>query len=625
MIVLDGGIELPNPPKGALGFKLPRDYPKAKWEECRNERWQRAYTHCLYTLVGMEVLPLHSMVPRIGTKMMEASEPNNISLRFLGEMEIQGYITFTKKTVLSGSRVKQERNVKITDKLRSLDLGNTDPQKGVIKMPLIVGEERVDYRIPIVKGTKIVHNQRPLGTIRTLANEKFVVNRFIEQLIKVFPPVEDDQESEYMYNRMLHSAKKLHDKAFRFPYYADSRSRDYTDTTCGISPQGADHEKAIIQPVHAEPLTDRGYQALLEAAKGYSEQDWSPSRMAEHASNPDTWEKEWKTAEKPYSYMACANMILQYLDNPDTPLPAFIPLDGRCSGLQHWSALARSSAITSHIGMELEEADLDIYEYVAEEWKITLPDHHKKYATRKSAKIPVMTWTYNATRMTSMEHMHSLFGAPVKWDIDKKEFVQIGEGLAKCTSAGMGISLYNSLSETLGDLQTLVNWVTECADIISKAGHASIDWPTPDGFVATQRKLKALRLQLEVKLSTGDELIVELKDFSDNLPNPAKHRSAIAANVIHSLDATHLRMVSRRMEILGLPMIGIHDSFATHVNYRDILYREIVSTFIELYSTDNALYLALFWTLKYDVLLPEIPPSGDWDVSKLVYCSKFFI
>ena len=85
--------------------------------------------------------------------------------------------------------------------------------------------------------------------------------------------------------------------------------------------------------------------------------------------------------------MACAYLIRQYWLDPSKPIPSFPPLDGRCSGLQHWSAvITKSNAITRHLGMHEEEAELDIYEKVADDWKQTLTDKEKQYATRKAAK-----------------------------------------------------------------------------------------------------------------------------------------------------------------------------------------------------------------------------------------------
>jgi DNA-directed RNA polymerase len=399
----------------------------------------------------------------------------------------------------------------------------------------------------------------------------------------------------------------------------------YTDTTCGFSPQGADHEKALVIPCYKEVLSPTGYSALLEAAAGYSEKSWSAEEMANMARDPEGYKEVWEEADKPYSFMACADLIRMYLDCPDTPLPSFIPLDGRCSGLQHWSAVVRSNAITRHLGMHIDEHKLDIYEKVASDWRATLSPELHYLATRKAAKIPVMTWGYNATMMTSMDHMAKLFGAKSQWCDLELRYIQGDDGLDRATTSKYGCDLYNQLQSTLGSLQAAVSWVSDCAVAISKYGNVEIRWPTPDGFTCLQRKVKGEKVDLDCKLSDGSRFTLDILDFSKDIPNTGKHKSAIAPNIIHSLDATHLRMVARKLKELGLPMIFIHDSFATHCNYRDVLYKIIIETFVELYSREYLAELKEYWEDLYGVELDEHPVLGDWEPNSLYNLDRFFV
>ena len=236
-----------------------------------------------------------------------------------------------------------------------------------------------------------------------------------------------------------------------------------------------------------------------------------------------------------------------------------------------------------------------------------------------------MTWGYNATMMTSMDHMGKLFGAKQKWDMASKSFVSTSEGLARGETSRLGVDLYKQLQQTLGPLQAAVSWVSDCATTISKQDNVEIRWPTPDGFTCLQRKVKGERLYLAAMLSNGSDFALEILDFSKAVPNTAKHRSAIAPNIIHSLDATHLRMVARKLKELGLPMIFIHDSFATHCQYREVLYDIIVETFIELYSREYLAELKSYWEAMYNVELDEPPELGDWKPDSLQGLKRFFL
>jgi len=616
MIELDGGVVLPLPPrKNPKGFTKPEDITAYRWKKDKVGRWQRAYMHCLYSLPLHFDLPLHSVVPRLARKMKEASNPFNVAMRFMGEMEIAGYIKF--------ERGMDERVVVPTKKFLNLDLDCDRAPESVITYPLKSGSYLP--KAPVRGGIKSVSNDEALKITKTMMNEEFEINPFTLELAIKYPPEFEKLSDSYMYERTIESAKKFLGTQFKFPMFSDSRGRVYVSTTCGFNPQGADHEKGILLPTHKEVLTNEGFKALVETAHGYSEIEWSVEEMCNHANDPEGTRSVWKDADKPICYMAIANLINTYMADSSSPIPGFIPLDGRCSGLQHWTALTRSNAISSHLGMVLDEAKLDIYEKIAEDWKEVLPDEWKFLATRKAAKIPVMTWGYNATIMTSIEWIDRLFGAKKAWDNNLKKYVIVGKGLDRKTAAQKGADLYKRLNESLGPLREAVDWVSDCAVEIAKFGNTEITWPTPDGFMAMQRKVKGKRLQLTCNLSTGAEMYLEVLDFTQEIPNTAKHRSAIAPNIIHSLDATHLRMVARRLEELGLPMIFIHDSFATHCNHRDTLYSIIVEEFVKLYTSEYLMTLFDYWTATYGVKLTLPPEQGDWEPSSLMNLERFFL
>lgn len=615
MLHIDGGIVLPIP-RRARGFTKPEDMTDYRWKSGKRDRWERAYTHCLHSLPLYFDLPLHTVVPRLSKKMMEASEPFLVALRFMGEMEKAGYVKL--------KRGYNERIVLPTDKFLKLTLDCARAPSSAISYPIVTGLGKLP-EAPIRGGIASPHNRFVSSVTMDMAEEEFEINTFMLEVIKAVPPKFDKTSSAYMYKRAVASADVMAGLSFKFPYFLDSRGRMYTDTTCGFNPQGADYEKALVIPTYSEKLSPDGFKSLLEAAKGYSEQNWSVRDMARHADYPLETQDEWLSADKPYCYLSCAKLIQMHLDSPEQPLPAFIPLDGRCSGLQHWSAVVRSDAITAHLGMEEDEHKLDIYEKVAHDWKESLGPEQQHYATRKAAKVPVMTWGYNATMMTSMEHMKKLFGAKTKWNNDLGQYVTVDEGLERGVCGTLGADLYRQLQNTLGPLQDAVEWVSDAAVSIASLNNPEIRWPTPDGFTCLQRKIKGKPLDLDVTLDDGSRFQLDILDFTVSTPNSGKHKSAIAPNVIHSLDATHLRMVARRLGELGLPMVFIHDSFATHCNYRDKLYDIIVETFIELYSREYLADLKEYWEATYDVKLNDPPKLGNWNPSKLKGLERFFL
>jgi DNA-directed RNA polymerase len=262
--------------------------------------------------------------------------------------------------------------------------------------------------------------------------------------------------------------------------------------------------------------------------------------------------------------------------------------------------------------MEIEPAEdgMDIYEYVAYNWKGILPDEYKKYGVRKAAKKPVMTFAYSATRHSAMDYIATLY-----------------EELDRSIACKLGSSLFDMSNKILEPMVEGVDWLKECVKIISAKGHTDIQWVTPDGFIAIQSKFQTEYTETKVVIKRKAHA-VKCKDpiYVDGkpIPNIRKAQLSIGPNFIHSLDATHLRMVATRLEHMGIPAIWVHDSFAVHANYIDLLDKVIRQEFIAMYSKDIMNEIRDYWMEFYKVDLPEAPKLGKWNVDKIEFCPKFF-
>jgi len=562
--------------------------------------------------------------PRMACRIAGSEEKNSVRLAvlFLAEMERLGYL----ETRRHKDGIKTIAEAYPTDKLISL-LVRCQPAPNIRRYPIPTCETQTTFSVR--RGLK---QKREINGIQAVAETPFMVNDFMFWFMQEFPPFTVEDPQYLQYDIAIKEAERHLHKKFKFPYFMCSRGRLYDDSTVGFSTQGADHEKALILPYKREVLTDDGYRALLEATEGYSELNLDIGTTLAVARDPVAHESIWRKADKPYSFMSCADLLSTFHTDRTIPLPAFVPLDGRCSGLQHWSALLRTTAITNRLGMEIQPAvdGLDIYEYVAQEWRKELPEHQKEYATRKTCKKPVMTFAYSATRKSSMDNVHELHGAPVEWDKELKIFKTVGKGLERGTSASLGSHLFNKTNQILEPIVEGVEWMRQCASlIIEKTNHPRIQWVTPDGFIASQYTIKWDKLDIQVRDSQRKNHKVSIRvpqmgKTGKALPSIKKAQSGIGPNVIHSLDATHLRMVAHELHERGIPGVWIHDSFAVHVNYRDVLYDIIIEKFIELYDRNYLQELKDYWEYLYKVELPNPPSLGDWDLHSLRKCPDFF-
>lgn len=546
-----------------------------------------------------------------------------VGLKFLAELEVLGFI---EVPVWIEGKKKQVAYIVPTTFLKSL-LVDHPPHQNTIRYPVKTDYDNDNYEVRIKSEVIDVIKSDAADAI---SGTTFVINSYILELLELFPRYDSDDAEFITYYRTLCEARRFRGKEFRFPYFYDSRLRIYNDTTVGFNPQGADHEKALILPVFKEKLTPEGLKALREACHGYSEVDWCDSSIIAFARNPERYRDEWIKADKPFCFMACANLLMQYYDDPEQPLPSFTPLDGRCSGLQHWSAMLGSDAITSRLGMEESEAEdgLDIYEYVAYVWQDELEGEYKLLVNRKLCKKPVMTFAYSATRMSSMENCDNILGRELSW-VDG-EWVTSREGIERRESFKLGGHLFDVTNKVLQPMVEGVDYLKECVEMImTKTDDTDIVWATFDGYSCVQRAYKKKEMRVRVSDSLGKQheiklQVPQLNMYGQKIPSITKGKSGIGPNIIHSLDATHLRMVAMRLSELGLPAIWVHDSFAVHSNYREVLYSIIVEEFIKLYSVDHLQILKELWESTYDVELPEPPSMGSWNIKTLSNCARFF-
>ena len=609
------GVQLPLPRGGSNGVGRSMIY-----------KWTEAYNVCLEEVKEYDGGYVHSIVPKIGRileKRLEyVTDGKQVANRFIGEMCDHRYLRVYLEWKSKNS-VEQQRIITLTARLRREAVGM--PRDMVNPMSV----QKYRFKVAeIRRGLNIKDNKAIVQDVNDhVSSLKFQVNQYVHGLthqdganilenIEIHP--EDDAKTAQekaqklrTRSRVMESCTLWGKKAFWFPQFFDSRGRIYPATTAGISVIGDDLEAASIEPLWVEKLTEDGYKALLETLKGYSEQEWSVQKMVYHALNPEETKDEWMTAEKPLKYIANAKYLARYMEDSEAELPCFVPLDGRASALQHWSALLRSDAVTKYIGMEEEEPQKDMYEHYRDivHPHIAQPQQWIMEGStgRKAAKKPVMTFAYGGKLSSTEEYI-------------QKEFRRkaTGKELKEVSTV-----LYDGLKDLLKDITHGFEWVTKVARIISQ-GRERVYWQTPDGFIASQRKVKPKETKVKTLLQNGNIFKTKYLDYEITTPHKVGHANALSPNLIHSLDACHLRMVCREMKDRGLPVIFVHDSFATHVNHREELYQIIKEQFVLMYNENVLQNLKDFWEYNYLVDLPEPPELGDYDVSKILDLDLFF-
>ena len=435
--------------------------------------------------------------------------------------------------------------------------------------------------------------------------------------------------------------------AFYYVYQCDFRGRIYA-TTSGLSPQGTDHGKALLQFAEAKPLGEAGlYWLKVHGANKYGE-DRSPYdarvRWIEErhndwlrvADDPVGARECWQGADKPYQFLA---FCFEYAEAARlgaafrSRLP--VALDGSCNGLQHFSAMLRDEVGGTAVNLVPGHQPADIYQQVADvctrklvglrsmntddhggavNWLGLFGSLGEEKMPRKLSKKPVMTLPYGSTQQACTE---TIF----RWTQETApDYFEEGTGFQHALY--LSPKLWSSISEVVIAARAAMDWLQDCASVLAKAGHP-IRYSTPLGFPVDQASKHYTTRKIETQIN--GRLQLRFASDTDKLDS-RKQRQGSSPNFVHSIDATHLMMAVNAGVAAGIDSFAmIHDDFGVHACDTVLWHRIIRETFVELHASND-----LLRSFKdqheeaFDVELPELPPTGTLDIRAVTDSPYFF-
>ena len=309
-----------------------------------------------------------------------------------------------------------------------------------------------------------------------------------------------------------------------------------------------------------------------------------------------------------------------------------IALDGSCSGLQHYSAMTRSAEEGYHVNLLPREQPGDIYNVVAGAARPNLEaarDRGELLETiilaegfgRGEVKTNVMTYFYGSGQFGMRDqHLKDLI-QPIA---DK---VALGEQAAnpysvmtvrkdkktgeetEALDGGYSVAgklaayVYAAVVSVAPKADEASRWFQGLASTLAHESHPVI-WRTPTGLPVVQRYSdyvsKTVNLWLydrAVAVPQGNDKVDEegnvfsriqclIREAPTKRINKKKARSAISPNVVHSLDASHLKRTAVFAAREGITHFQlIHDSFATHAGNTTRFFQIIREAFVDQYET----------------------------------------
>lgn len=430
--------------------------------------------------------------------------------------------------------------------------------------------------------------------------------------------------------RVLTEAQELQEEPeLYFVWGYDSRGRMYPQAR-GVSPQGSDLQKALLRFAYGSQIQNDFQRTLfltnLAQLWGYDKASYEDSvkwvqenqEMILACAKDPLVSTDWTDADSPFCFLAAALEYRRYLEDPKG-FRSFLPinLDASCSGSQHCSAILRDELVAGLTNLRNQPVRADLYLATAEASRALLgaPDgtpldyFRKEGLPRGLVKKPTMTVAYGCTRYSLP---YSLY----------EDYLR-DAGLPGMDPYKVAFQLapyvWDAMNQTQASTMRVMGALQE-AYMGLEEKPVTLRWTTPDGFPAFQRYSKDRREEIEAPWGPSLKLIKTI--FHDrkggDKVDTRKHKASLAPNIIHSLDATHMRRVINRMssEYCCGDFAMIHDSFGVPVGFSDILWRVVREEFYKLYQ--EGLQLSLGGT---PVALPD---PGSLDLQEVLQSQYSF-
>jgi DNA-directed RNA polymerase len=225
--------------------------------------------------------------------------------------------------------------------------------------------------------------------------------------------------------------------------------------------------------------------------------------------------------------------------------------------------------------------------------------------TRKTIKTPLMASGYGitdvGTREALMEHAAK---------VSAKDAYRLAKWLT--------FRLKETMKGGMAGPTMVMKYLQETAHMIATA-ERPISWIAPSGSRVTQAYSHYLEKRVETllgKLSIRNPAPVE------TLPDIGKAASSLPANVVHSLDASHLVAV---VTAFGRDVVGIHDCVGAHASDVGELHQIIRVEFHRQYNGDLMAEFAEQQRQQHpDLVLPKPPQRGTLDISGVLESPYLF-
>lgn len=401
-----------------------------------------------------------------------------------------------------------------------------------------------------------------------------------------------------------------------------------------------DEDGAIWLAIHGANKYDNGL-----TKKTYDERyTWvieNQDTIVATAKDPLSFVPFWERAEEPFQFLAFCFEWAGWLSE-GSGFQSRIPCaaDGTCNALQHWSALLKDELTAKKVNLVPSDRPSDVYQAVADYTlnavkediaNVELAQDKREMAmffvsrvSRSLVKQNVMTKPYGATTRGAADQLFK----QLKKDA---EFVALSSKQRANYLKYIAAKVQDGIAVEVRAAADGMRFVQVVAHHVCNAG-VPLNWRTQDGFVVYQgypaKTTKTIKTKLHgqgvisnfnyvqkvdsfeedtvtdynpigtdvlnskkvkgtLNKHTGGAVIETTLQIDTNKLDIRKNKLAVAPNLIHSLDATAMRVTVANAYVAGVTsMMTVHDSFATHAAYYTTLAEVTRQSFVAMHDQD---------------------------------------
>lgn len=436
--------------------------------------------------------------------------------------------------------------------------------------------------------------------------------------------------------------------AMYFVHQLDFRGRLYPVSTF-LSPHGDDVSRGLLRFSERKPLGESGaYWLAVHAANSYGIDkvsfDERVQWVQEHQQDIIALVRDpfgagaafWKEADAPWQFLAAAfewAALVAHVSagGVQEEFASCIPvgLDGSCNGLQNFAAMLRDEVAGAQVGLVPSTKPSDVYTSVSREsarlmlaeggplsqrWApIMLSKDGRKLSKRNTMTVPYSVSAYGM-RDQVLSELVGFEGKFGEVSFEDARYIADKNGEAIST-------IVRSARQAMG-------FLTQCAKIAAKVSKP-ISWRTPMGMTVYQGYERLT--ESDVNLSVfGRRVRLRVLTGVEGTIDGRKQALAVAPNVVHSLDASHLMAtVTMCMNDTLSAYAMVHDSFGTHACDVETLANRLREAFVWQYGQHDVLQqfrdaLAVQLPPEVAAELPPVPAKGRLDLDDVLRSDYFF-